>query len=242
MNLENYSSWLVTWRFRVTPEEPELLSDIRDFTSRFYVILRCKFSELLGSDLGMWFAIWSIDLAIVNFKLPSNTVSNVRTGHHKKEYHTLLFSWFGKTKFLYPWTVILYFLGSLVNRARDSPCTTLGASRASHCGSVRQSPVLYVVSNYFISKTIPCSELHRKQTVIRIRSVTLTENLHRKPNVCKASRKIANLGGQRSAQMTSRKFNPRCDSDKQTIPLPVFKTWRTRYESVNYGISNYWTT
>ena len=60
----------------------------------------------------MRFAIWSIDLAIVNFKLPSNTVSNVRTGHHKKEYHTLLFSWFGKTKFLYPWTVILYFLGS----------------------------------------------------------------------------------------------------------------------------------
>ena len=25
-------------------------------------------------------------------------------------------------------------------------------------------------------------------------------------------------------------------------PLPVFKPWRTRYESVNYGISNYWST
>ena len=116
VNLGNYSSWLVTWRFRVTPEEPELSSDIRDFTSLFHVILRCKFSEWLEwpieSDLSMRFAIWSIDLAIVNFKLPSNTVSNVRTGHHKKEYHTLLFSWFGKTKFLYPWTVVLYFLGS----------------------------------------------------------------------------------------------------------------------------------
>ena len=26
------------WRFRVTREEPELLTDIRDFTSQFYVI------------------------------------------------------------------------------------------------------------------------------------------------------------------------------------------------------------
>ena len=37
--------------------------------------------------------------------------SNVRTGHYK-EYLTYLFSWFGKTKFYYLWTVILYFLGS----------------------------------------------------------------------------------------------------------------------------------
>ena len=28
----NYSSWLVTWSFCVTREEPELLTDIRDFT------------------------------------------------------------------------------------------------------------------------------------------------------------------------------------------------------------------
>ena len=26
-----------------------------------------------------------------------------------------------------------------------------------------------------------------------------------------------------------------------TSPLPDFKPWRTRYESVNYGISNYWS-
>ena len=41
----------------MTSEEPELLSDIRDFTSQFYVILTRKFSEWLErfieSDLGM---------------------------------------------------------------------------------------------------------------------------------------------------------------------------------------------
>ena len=42
-------------------EEPELLIDIRDFTTQFYVILRRKFSEWLQwtieSALGMRFAI-----------------------------------------------------------------------------------------------------------------------------------------------------------------------------------------
>ena len=37
----------MTWRFCVTREEPELLTDIRDFTFQFYVILGRKFSELL---------------------------------------------------------------------------------------------------------------------------------------------------------------------------------------------------
>ena len=43
----------------MTREEPELLTDIRDFTSQFYVILGHKISELLEksieSDLGMRF-------------------------------------------------------------------------------------------------------------------------------------------------------------------------------------------
>ena len=55
----------------MTREEPELLTDIRDFTFQFYVILGRKFSELLEqsikSDLGMRFAIWSLDLAIRDF-------------------------------------------------------------------------------------------------------------------------------------------------------------------------------
>ena len=47
----------------MTREEPELFTDIRDFTTLFYAILRCKSSEWLErsasieSDLGMQFAI-----------------------------------------------------------------------------------------------------------------------------------------------------------------------------------------
>ena len=52
-------------------EEPELLTDIRDFTIQFYVTLRRKFPEWLEwfieSDLGMRFAIWSLDLVIRDF-------------------------------------------------------------------------------------------------------------------------------------------------------------------------------
>ena len=55
----------------MTREEPELLTDIRDFTSQFYVILGRKFFELLEesieSDLGMRFAILSLELAIRDF-------------------------------------------------------------------------------------------------------------------------------------------------------------------------------
>ena len=35
----------MTWRFCVNREEPELLIDINDFTTQFYVILWRKFSE-----------------------------------------------------------------------------------------------------------------------------------------------------------------------------------------------------
>ena len=52
-------------------EEPEILTDIRDFTPQFCVILRRKLSEWLEwsieSALGMRFAIWSLDLAIRDF-------------------------------------------------------------------------------------------------------------------------------------------------------------------------------
>ena len=52
-------------------EEPGLLTDIRDFTTQLYVILRHKFSEQLQwsieNALGMQFAIRSLDLAIRYF-------------------------------------------------------------------------------------------------------------------------------------------------------------------------------
>ena len=64
VNLRNYSSWSVTWVFSLTCEE--LLTDIRDFTTLFYVILRREYSKWLElfieRDLGMQFAIWSLDL------------------------------------------------------------------------------------------------------------------------------------------------------------------------------------
>ena len=47
----------------MTHEEPELLTDIHNFTTLFYMILRRKSSEWLESsmqsDLGMWFTILS---------------------------------------------------------------------------------------------------------------------------------------------------------------------------------------
>ena len=65
-------------------QEPKLLTDIRDFTTQLYVILRRKFSEWLEwpseRDLGMRFAIWNLYLAIRNFA-SFKTISNVRTVH-----------------------------------------------------------------------------------------------------------------------------------------------------------------
>lgn len=61
----------MTWRLYVTCEELELLTYNHDFTTLFDVILRHKSSEWLESsiesDLGMRFALWSLDLAICDF-------------------------------------------------------------------------------------------------------------------------------------------------------------------------------
>lgn len=71
--LGNFSSWFVTWRFCVTHERPELLTDIGDFTTLYYVILRCKSSEWLKWSMSIgWLRyaicnIWSLDLAIHDF-------------------------------------------------------------------------------------------------------------------------------------------------------------------------------
>ena len=55
----------------MTREEPESLTDIRDFTTLFYMSLIRKSSEWLewyiGSDLDMRFVIWYLDLAICVF-------------------------------------------------------------------------------------------------------------------------------------------------------------------------------
>ena len=71
MNLGNYSSWSVTRRFCTTRKELELFTDIRDFTTQFYVILRRGSSERLDSsfesDSDMRFAIWSLNSAFHGF-------------------------------------------------------------------------------------------------------------------------------------------------------------------------------
>ena len=51
MNLGNYSLWLVTWRFCVIREEPELSTNICDFTTLFHVMLRRKSSEWLEPSI-----------------------------------------------------------------------------------------------------------------------------------------------------------------------------------------------
>jgi len=61
VNLGNYSSWSVTWRFLHDPWRLlELFTDIPDFTPQFYVIWRRRSSEWLESsiksDLNMRFA------------------------------------------------------------------------------------------------------------------------------------------------------------------------------------------
>ena len=87
----------------MTRKQPELFTVIRDFTTLFYVILRRKSSEWLEwsieGDLGIPFAIWSIDLAIRDFGF-SKHVSSVRTGYGK-EFYYLIFV-IRENEFLYP--------------------------------------------------------------------------------------------------------------------------------------------
>ena len=60
--------------FCVTHEEPEFLTDSRDITTLFYMILRHKSLEWLEMciESGMRFAIWNLDLAIRNFAFFKN--------------------------------------------------------------------------------------------------------------------------------------------------------------------------
>ena len=73
VNLGNYSSWSVIRRFCVPREELELLTDIRDFTSAFYVIMRRESSGPNGYHLS------SLELAFQN--LSSYPLSSARTGY-----------------------------------------------------------------------------------------------------------------------------------------------------------------
>ena len=85
----------------MTRGELELLTDIRNFTTLFYVIfrvLRLKFSEWLEfcieSDLGMPFAIWSLDFAFHDQLLSEQVIEKIVTLANSRDS--------GKRKFLYP--------------------------------------------------------------------------------------------------------------------------------------------
>ena len=129
MNLGNRSSWFVTWRFCMACEDIELLTNICDFTTVFCMItLRLKSFEWLESsiesDLDMRFAIRS--LAFCNFAFFSNLFCCKNWLHVLKRIsymYLLSLLWFEKTKFLYPWSVILYFFCSWT--MPEIPYTTL---------------------------------------------------------------------------------------------------------------------
>ena len=114
VNLENYSSWLMNWRFCLTHAEPELVTSIFVILPLYSTqILRHKFSEWLESsmqcNLGVQFAIWSLDLVIPDM-LSWNTVSSVRTGYSKE--HLTYFCDSGKQNFYIcdSWSSILFLL------------------------------------------------------------------------------------------------------------------------------------
>jgi len=61
MNVRNYSSWSVSWRFCLTHEDLELLNDICDFTTLFFVILRHKSNERFDVSLGCYYTMYEVD-------------------------------------------------------------------------------------------------------------------------------------------------------------------------------------
>ena len=109
----------------MTREELELSTDIRDFTTLIYVILRhesseCRLELSIKSYLGMRFAICSLDLPFA-ILLSSNTVSSERTDR-EKEYLTCLLIIFEIRESEIFISVIrdpLFF--PFVNRARPPP-------------------------------------------------------------------------------------------------------------------------
>ena len=157
MNLGSYclwsvirDLWSVIWRFSITREELEL-TDIRDFTTLLHVILRQEPFEWVepSNRYGNYKMVPRLSLSWLIF-LSSITLSSVRVGYWK-EHLTCLFSWFGKTKFLYPWSVILHFFRSwtvpeippsCMTFSKGSGITTLGIQVSSALHGIRDQAVL----------------------------------------------------------------------------------------------------
>ena len=111
MNAGKYSSRLEGFAWPAC-EEPELLTDIHDFTTLSYVNLRCKSFKWLDessieSDLGTQFAIiiWSLDLAIHDFSFFKHVSKLVEEQVMKKSILLIFVIWENQI-FI---SVILYF-------------------------------------------------------------------------------------------------------------------------------------
>ena len=122
VNLENYSMWLVIWRFCVSREEPKFITAIRDFTTLFYVILWRKSSKWLYRHLsrvtGMRFAIWNLDLAICDFAFFKHC-PYCKNRSLKRVFYLLFFVNWENEIVMYVIGDPLFFL--FVNCARDPP-------------------------------------------------------------------------------------------------------------------------
>ena len=119
-NLEKNSSWLVIWRFCVAREEPKFFTDIHDFTTLFYVILRCKSSKWLqGSIKSDWY---TIDFAIHDFAFFKHCFY-CKNRSLKRVFYLLIFVNLENKIVMSVIRDPLFFL--FMNHARDPPSTTL---------------------------------------------------------------------------------------------------------------------
>ena len=124
------------WRFCMTCEECELLTDIRDFTTLFYMMLRCKSSEWLHSsrqsDLGMWFAIlghlWFCYL---------QTMFHKNRLLKKASYLLIFMIWENKMYYCYICNLFLFAI-----RARDPMNDSLGNERVNYLINCAQERLL----------------------------------------------------------------------------------------------------
>ena len=110
VNLRNYSSWLVTWKFCATYEEPELLFYMIDFETQVLWMVRVIYwgwPRHAICNMEPWLSLKQF------FFL--HTLSSVRKGYWN-EYLTNSFSWFRKEKNFCLWSV---------KHAIDPPCSAL---------------------------------------------------------------------------------------------------------------------
>ena len=109
----------MTWRICVTREEPELLTNIRDFETQVLWMVRVVYQEWLRHaicNMKSWLShLWCCFL---------QTLFLMQEQFIKKSTCIFLIFLTRENEIFHPWTVILYFLGSWTG-PETPPCTTL---------------------------------------------------------------------------------------------------------------------